>query len=336
MNTVIKAYFGSHLYGTSTPESDTDFKEIFVPPARDIILCRAMNHTNMNTNNSSTKNSSEDVDHELYSLKYFLELAASGETVALDMLHTPDNLIVKSDLPEVWKFIKDNRSRFYTTDMKAYLGYVRKQAAKYGVKGSRLAELRKVLEVLEPYPEWRYEDRPQDKAHNVRWKVGDIAHLLPTSEFLEWTEFQDHKSGIQHFYNVLGRKFQTTITVHEMKYSLTKLEAEYGERARKAEANEGVDWKALSHAYRASSQLHEIYLTGDLKFPLREAPIIKQIKAGNIPFKEVQELLEDTVDLVESLAIQAGKNGMPSKVDMSFWEKFTEEVYLANHNSFYK
>lgn len=38
MKTVMKSYFGSHLYGTSTPESDVDFKEIFVPPARDILI----------------------------------------------------------------------------------------------------------------------------------------------------------------------------------------------------------------------------------------------------------------------------------------------------------
>lgn len=336
MKTIMKGYFGSHLYGTSTPESDTDFKEIFVPHPKEILLGRAMNHTNLNTNNTSTKNSHDDVDHELYSLKYFLQLAATGETVALDMLHTPANMVVKSELPEVWQFIQDNRWRFYTTDMKAYLGYVRKQAAKYGVKGSRLAELRKVLEVLEPYPEWKYEDRPKDKAHNVRWKVADIAHLLPTSEFLEWTDFVDHKSGVQKFYNVLGRKFQTTITVAEMKYSLTKLWNEYGERARKAEANEGVDWKALSHALRGGLQLQEIYTTGDLVYPLKDAEFIKKVKAGTIPFKEVQEWLENCVDEVERQSIIASKNGMPDKVDMTFWDEFLEEVYLANHNSYYR
>lgn len=336
MKTVMKGYFGSHLYGTSTPESDTDFKEIFVPHPKEILLGRAMNHTNLNTNNTSTKNSHDDVDHELYSLKYFFGLAATGETVALDMLHTPANMVVKSDLPEVWKFIQDNRWRFYTTDMKAYLGYVRKQAAKYGVKGSRLAELRKVLEIIEPYPEWKYDDRPKDKANNQRWKVAEVAHLLPTSEFLEWTDFVDHKSGVQKFYNVLGRKFQTTITIAEMKHSLTKLWNEYGERARKAEANEGVDWKALSHALRGGLQLQEIYTTGDLVYPLKDAEFIKKVKAGGIPFKEVQERLESCVDEVERQSIIASKNGMPNKVDMSFWDKFLEEVYLANHNSYYR
>lgn len=335
MKTIVKCYFGSHLYGTQTPESDVDFKEIFVPHARDILMCRAMNHTNFNTNNTATKNSKEDVDHELYSLKYFMELAQNGETVALDMLHAPSNMIVKSELPDVWKFIQDNRSRFYTTDMKAYLGYVRKQAAKYGVKGSRLADLRKVLDLIKDIPEWKYADKPKQKGENERWKVKDFAASFPVGEFLEWTTFVDHKSGEQHFYNVLGRKFQTTITIHEMKHSLTKLWDEYGERARKAEANEGIDWKALSHALRAGLQLQEIYSTGDLVFPLKEAEFIKKVKSGNIPFKEVQEWLEICVDDVERLSIQASKNGMPSKVDMKFWDKFVEEVYLDNHNSYY-
>lgn len=336
MKTIVKSYFGSHLYGTSTPESDVDFKEIFIPHPRDIIMCRSMNHTNLNTNNTATKNTKDDIDHELFSLTYFLKLAADGETVALDMLHTPPELVVASDLPEVWKFIQDNRARFYTTDMKSYLGYVRKQAGKYGVKGSRLADLHKVLAVIRDIPEWKYSDRPEQKGINERWKVQDIAEKLPVGEFLEWTTFVDSKSGEQKFYNVLGRKFQTTITIKEMKYSLEKLDAEYGERARKAEANEGVDWKALSHALRAGLQLHEIYLTGDLQFPLTHAKMVKMVKAGELPFKEVQEILESVVDTVESLSYQAEKNGMSKKVDMQFWNNFVEQVYLENHNSYYK
>lgn len=335
MKTIVKTYFGSHLYGTTTPESDVDFKEIFVPNAKDVILGQALNHTNLNTNNSSSKNSKEDVDHELFSLKYFFKLASEGETVALDMLHTPNELIVKSDLPEVWEFIRKNRARFYTTDMKSYLGYVRKQAAKYGVKGSRLADLRKVMDVIGPIPEWKYPDKPEVKGVNDRWRVADFADKLPVGEFLEWTTFTDHKSGQQHFYEVLGRKFQTTITIKEMKYSLGKLWDEYGERARKAESNQGIDWKALSHALRGGLQLQEIYQSGDLKYPLYHAKDILDVKLGKHPFSYVQELLENTVDNVERLSVEARKNGMPSKVDMSFWDKFVEEVYLENHNAYY-
>ena len=39
-NVLMKVKFGSHLYGTSTPSWDIDFKSVFVPPAREILLQR--------------------------------------------------------------------------------------------------------------------------------------------------------------------------------------------------------------------------------------------------------------------------------------------------------
>lgn len=333
MKTVIKSYFGSHLYGTSTPESDVDFKEIFIPGARDIVIESAKNHFNMDTNSASTRNTKDDIDHELFSLKYFFKLASKGETVALDMLHTPDESIVKSDLPEVWEFIKANRSRFYTTDMKAYLGYVRKQAAKYGVKGSRMAALREVVEVLNNTPNEFKEFHESVKRKN---KVNNIANSLPVNEFCRWIHTKDDKGGDQVFYEVLGRKFQSSISVEMMKSSIYKLWEEYGDRARQAELNQGIDWKALSHAYRGGVQLLEIYRTGNLNYPLADASQILAIKKGEIDFKRVQHNLESVVADVEIEAERARKNGMPSEVDMTFWDDFVEQVYLENIKDYYK
>lgn len=324
----MKGYFGSHLYGTSTPESDVDFKEIYVPHARDILTGNVKEHMSKNTNNTSSKNTKDDVDHELYSLKYFFKLAADGETVALDMLHTPPSLVVKSDLPDVWKYIQDNRSRFYTTNMKSYLGYVRKQASKYGVKGSRLAVLRQALKRSN---EWgQYFD------NGAVIRLSHMKNVLPVGEFASWVETENEKTGKQTFYNLLDRKFQDTLTNKEFNAILVKLEENYGERARKAEANEGIDWKALSHACRGGLQLLEIYKTGDLVYPLQDAPFILDVKLGKHTFKTVQEFLEDIVDQVEQASEQAAKNGMQQKVDMSFWDDFLEQVYLENHNSYYK
>ncbi|AYR04011.1 nucleotidyltransferase [Escherichia phage OLB35] len=328
MKTIMKGYFGSHLYGTSTPESDVDFKEIYVPHARDILTGNVKEHMSKNTNNTSSKNTKDDVDHELYSLKYFFKLAADGETVALDMLHTPPSLVVKSDLPDVWKYIQDNRSRFYTTNMKSYLGYVRKQASKYGVKGSRLAVLRQALKRSN---EWgQYFD------NGAVIRLSHMKNVLPIGEFASWVETENEKTGKQTFYNLLDRKFQDTLTNKEFNAILVKLEENYGERARKAEANEGIDWKALSHACRGGLQLLEIYKTGDLVYPLQDAPFILDVKLGKHTFKTVQEFLEDIVDQVEHASEQAAKNGMQQKVDMSFWDDFLEQVYLENHNSYYK
>lgn len=334
MKTVIKSYFGSHLYGTSTPESDVDYKEIFIPDARQIMTDSVKNHMTMNTNDTSSRNTNEDIDHELFSLKQFFKLCSKGETVALDMLHTPPEMIVKSELPEVWEFIYANRARFYTTDMKAYLGYVRKQAAKYGVKGSRMAALREVVEVLDKTPNTETVQNVAG-AHDVRVRVGKITSTLPVNEFCRWIHTKDEKGGDQVFYEVLGRKFQASISVEMMKTSVYKMWKEFGDRARKAEQNDGIDWKALSHALRGGFQLEEIYSTGDLKYPLKSAKLLKEVKAGNIPFKEVQQLLEAVVSNVERLAEVARKNGMPSEPDMKFWDDFVEKVYLENVKDYY-
>lgn len=334
MKTVIKAYFGSHLYGTSTPESDVDFKEIYIPSAREIMTDSVKNHMTLNTNDSASRNTKDDVDHELFSLKYFLNLAAKGETVALDMLHTPPESIVKSELPDVWEFIHANRARFYTTDMKAYLGYVRKQAAKYGVKGSRVAALTEVVNVLNKTDNNVLEISSMGQSER-RNRVKDIASTLPVNDFAYWIHTKDDKGGDQVFYEVLGRKFQASISVEMMKTSVYKLDKEYGERARQAERNEGIDWKALSHALRGGFQLQEIYRTGDLKYPLADANKLKDVKAGRIEFIHVQEELEEVVSSVEILAEQARKNGMPEQVDMKFWHDFTEQVYLENVKGYY-
>ena len=40
MRTIVELTFGSHLYGTATPDSDLDIKAVYLPEPRDILLQR--------------------------------------------------------------------------------------------------------------------------------------------------------------------------------------------------------------------------------------------------------------------------------------------------------
>ena len=40
LNIILKIKFGSHLYGTNTPESDLGIKGVYLPSAHDILLGR--------------------------------------------------------------------------------------------------------------------------------------------------------------------------------------------------------------------------------------------------------------------------------------------------------
>lgn len=326
MKTVMETVFGSHLYELQTPTSDRDYKGIFIPHPRDILLGTAPKAIDTSTGDKHSKNGIDDVDRQLYSLKKFISLACDGDTVALDMLHATDDKLVANS--EVWQYIRANRWRFYTTELTGLFGYVRKQASKYGVKGSRLAALRQVYELLQATEDTR-EDWDTDRSgvsrkNVVSVKVGEIADKLPENEFCRILIQQDTKSGYQKFYEVLGRKFQYTISVAEMKKSLYKLWDEYGERARQAEANEGIDWKALSHALRGGYQLISIFRDGDIVYPLKESEFIKRVKTGGAKFSEVQEELEYAMQEVERLA---AVSQYPKQVDREFWDNFVESVY---------
>lgn len=83
--TILRIQFGSHLYGTSTPASDLDFKSIYIPNARDILLGRVKGSISTKRPKlEGEKNFAGEVDEEAYSLQRFLGLVAEGQTVALD------------------------------------------------------------------------------------------------------------------------------------------------------------------------------------------------------------------------------------------------------------
>lgn len=313
-NLIFECVFGSKLYGTDTPESDTDYKGVFLPEPRQIIMgTKEVYHRDTGAKGSA--NTADDIDREYFSLKKFIQMASKGETAAIDMLHAPIDKVMTNS--EIFQHLRNNRSDFYTTKMKAYLGYVRKQASKYGVKGSRLQELNSVLSFIENRPVSLYGDD----------RLGGLVSGIPQSENLIIGKFVDPSHQIVYYYEVLGRKYLFGIRYSEFVEQIMRIKSEYGARAEKASS--GIDWKAMSHAIRGAEQLLEIYTTGDLQFPLKNAEYIKLVKQGKLDFsKEVQPYLEDVMDRAEAAAVVASKNGMPDEVDHDYWNNFIYEYYV--------
>ena len=300
-NIIVNMLFGSHLYGTATPQSDTDYKGVFVPTERELILQKVPKSINVSTNKSNTKNEAHDVDNEIYSLNYFLQLALAGETVALDMLHAPDKVLISTS--DVWEELRSQRHRFYTKNLKAFVGYARKQAAKYGVKGSRLAEAKRVLDIL--------------KAQPIGTRVEDIWYKLPTGEHLLF-ERDDNTGGI--IYNVCGKKLIQRAFCDHYVPMLQMFVTRYGERAKQAEANEGVDWKAVSHAFRAAFQVKHILVDGGYTYPLPETEFILRVKRGELDFLgDVGPRLDGLMDELEALSVASS---LPTEPDREFWENW--------------
>ena len=309
MNILAKIKFGSHLYGTASENSDLDYKGIYMPSLEDILLGRVKKSINLSTNKSNQKNSKDDVDIEFYSLHYFIHLACEGETVALDMLHAPDNMIVETS--DIWKILQRNKHQFYTKNLKAFIGYARRQASKYGIKGSRLNDAKKVLEYFEYCMDFE-----TIKKHWDYLPEGEhIFKLSPTD-----------KSNNERLYEVCGRKINENAKISYSREIVKKFYEAYGERARQAANNENIDWKAVSHALRAAFQVKEILLEKTITFPLASAYYLKQVKAGKLDYQtEVAPQLDSLMDEVEELS---KSSDLPMKVNRNYWDAFTiEQIY---------
>jgi len=296
--TLVDMRFGSHLYGTNTPESDTDHKGVFLPAWDEVLLLRTPKSESRHTGDDKSKNSPGDMDWEMYALHYFIELACQGQTVALDMMHAPQEKCVLWS--GVWGDLIANRQRFYTRNLDAFVGYARKQAAKYGVKGSRLAEAEGLRRYLRGFDE--------------ELRLSEVWDGLPQGEHTRPAE--DDPKGQRQF-EVCGRKFGERAKISNALSMLTHFIEEYGERARLAAQNKGVDWKAVSHALRAAFQVKQLLTEGTITFPRPEAAFLLGVKSGSLDYlKEVGPTLEGLMDEVAALS---EASGLPEKVDRGWW-----------------
>lgn len=311
---IVNMKFGSHLYGLQTPESDVDYKGIYMPKLHELLLNNYPGTHKHSTGGQHQKNQAGDIDLEVISLPKFIKHACSGETFAIDMLHC-ENPISTSP---IWEDLVANRTRFYSKSMKAYLGYVKKQAAKYALKGSRLASIRKSIEQLSTF------DRDDT--------ISNVTDKLYYGEFASWVKVKSKHPDMhdQEFYEVNAKKYQSTNSVGYVIDQLSKMWDSYGHRAKQAEKNEGVDWKALSHALRAGFQAKDIYIFGDFKYPLADNDFLLAVKKGQLDYKtEVAPALESLVDEVDILASQST---LPDKVDRGYWGAWLLEMYSDHFN----
>lgn len=300
MQTLVYLPFGSHLYGTQTAQSDRDYKGIYLPTLEQLYLQRIPKSLRQDTKDGSArKNTAADVDSELYSLHYFLELACRGEMIALDMLHSrPDQWLT---VTETWKDLVVQRQRFYTKNLAALCGYVRQQAAKYGIKGSRLAEAQTVLDFL--------------RAQGPHTRIEDVWDLLPTGDYL-----LKGQNEVDAYFEVCGKKLTGRTFCHHHVPTIQVFVDQYGSRARQAERNEGVDWKAMSHALRAAYQVIAILRDGGYVYPLPQTEEIRAVKEGRRHFtREVAPVLETLMDTLEQLQAHST---LPDTVDRAYWDRW--------------
>ena len=291
--------YGSKLYGTNNPNSDTDYKGIYVQNTDDILLKKDAEHWTSNSNDSKEKNDADDIDLQLFSIHKFFELLRKGETGGLDILFSMWSPSIVFEDETFTGAIKENYPAFLNKKLHSFVGYAVGQATKYGVKGSRYKELVAFNECLNR----TLEDKSTqlDQKLEVMFDAFKAHFKKYDTKYLKMTQAQGPKTGkgenMIDYVEILGKKFSGDITLEYFLDKAQRLEEQFGNRTKAS--TEGTDWKALSHSVRVLHEVEELLDTGFIKMPLDKAPMIKMIKEGKVTIDTVMNFINNKLDVVK-------------------------------------
>lgn len=327
MDKLFQLKFGSFLYGSNTPSSDLDLKSVYIPSSREIVLGN-YKKTICTSRPKSTfeRNNKDDIDIEIISLDKYLKQLSEGQTYALDILFAaPEEMFIeKGQKFHIFEEIRKNKDLLITKNCLSIISYARTQAAKYGVKGSRMDALKQTLDLLKTFHLYT---KLGDHEEHLFKLVEDNKHII-SLEKEQLIQIKDLPTGdkitmLKHL-EICNRKLPWTCTVKFAIEVLQKIFDGYGNRAHKAHLDGGKDYKALSHAVRVNAEGLELLTTGHITFPRPEAKLLVDIKNRSIPFEEISVLIEEGLNkLVEASKVST----LRDKTDQEWIDNFVCDVY---------
>ena len=311
--------YGSKLFGTDNENSDTDYKGVFIPSQRDVLLKRDIEHYNYETNTQS-KNDKEDIDLQLFSIYKWFKLLKKGEVGALDLLFslfTPETQLFQDEY--FTSLMKENYNRFYNRNLHSFVGYCVGQSRLYNIKGERFNELHLFVAYFQTIDTAKY----PLKLEEIFEEIENIfeSRIFKYIKFIQGAISrgnQAYKEGI--YVEVLGKRFSGKVTVAYFAEHIEAMELQFGNRARSA--SQGVDYKALSHAVRVIDEVEELLDDNFITFPLKNSVYITSIKEGKERLEEVMHYIDIKLDVVQE---KFEKSALPQKSD----EAFIDEVLLS-------
>lgn len=315
-NLLYLSEFGSKLYGTNSPDSDSDYKGVFLPNKTDLLLGIHKKDVHFTTGEQNSKNNKDDIDIQLWSLQYFLELIGKGDTNALDLLFSiyskhNDKYFESELFQEIFTDCVP-MELIDVRNTKSYVSYAYHQAKKYGLKGSRLGKLKDIINYF------------VEKKYSETVKMKDIAEDLLQKFYDESLCFKKNIDDKELLY-ILGKGYDYHIKVSEAVKRLRDDYDKYGERAKQAELNEGIDWKAVSHAVRCLYQMIELIDIGTVLYPLQQAEYLKEIKYGKRNWKDVEEEIVNLLHIVDQKVVKVPEN--------KDYKKLHERIILEHYKT---
>lgn len=308
---IFKCVAGSRLYGTSTPESDTDYKAVHLPTKAEILLGRGKDVLSTSTGAKDASNNKDDVDVESFTLSRYLGLAAKMNTIPVEMLFIPQDMA--ETFSPMWQELRNNRHRIINKNSSSFVGYCRAQAVKYSMRGSRLETFEAVVAVLENL----HDNLPITAQHGAVAALESIPNV--TIDIRDVTE-----NGSVSYLTVSGRQAPLTAKASEVCKVFQRPITEAGSRTRAALEAGGADWKSLYHAVRIVNEGISLFRYGEIQFPAANADLLLRIRNGDIDVDRVMDMFD-----YHLLALLGAVDNttLPDRPDTEWIDNFVYEAH---------
>jgi hypothetical protein len=323
MRVIARILCGSHLYGCDVPESDRDYKIVYIPSADNILLQCAdkLDPEEMPAIVKQLKKDAgirKDPDVEFMSYRQFLKLLCQGQTNAMDMFFAPDENFVGKKEPE-WYSLQVHKDRWVSKNAASFVGYCRQQASKYVVKLDRFEAVKNMMDFLIT--------NCIDGSQRLEELYEGLDNLVLSDEHTEWIRKETaHGTEIAHI-SVCQTMIPVTATVKLALETFGRKLEGYGERVKSVSNMDSSDWKSMYHAVRVAEEALELLQTGKLTFPRPERNLLTAIRLGKIPFEKVSAVIEENLKKVEKAVEKSKLREQPD------WEYADELVKTFYRNS---
>lgn len=296
---IFEGITGSQLYGTNTPESDTDTRGVCVEPI-EVLLDPFMFF--------EVKDSFETGDDRaIYSLKKFFKLCADCNPNILELLYIPEQFTLYKD--NRWDYIVQNRNLFLSKNIKhRFLGYAFSQ-----------------LDAIKRHREW-FLTPPDHKP--TREEFGLSQSPLISEANIQNALAIPHELFQQQYHDELVRER----AYRETKKKWDNYQQWKTNRNPKRKASEEkmqYDGKYASHLFRLMAEGKELLLTGNITFPLSNAKDLLDIKNGKYTYEEI---LYMAITMEQEFEIWYEQSSLPHSPNINGLKELYYQIALGDNN----
>lgn len=318
---------GSHFFDLNGPDSDTDYRGIYLDNVQDSFLSSKgkIYQIDYKTNERGGKNNKEDIDFTMFSLTSVLELLKKGDFNLIEALYVPEEKIIYKS--EIYDELREFRKNLVHNDISAFLGFIKGEAKRIGVNSHHYtvqADFVKLLRTKNPHAKLKtfWKEIEEFASVNIGCKMSrstvnnsDLARDMPAVV-------------------IATRMHIWTAAAGYVADAVDKVIAGYGHR-QVSTSETGADHKALYHALRLIFEANDILDYGELFFPLspeRHAQLL-EIKQGKTDRETLYDLIDSEISKLEirSNSIPSNKHEYEYKLDNMIFTlkgKFMVNNYL--------